>query len=215
MVHASLFTGIGGFDLAAEWCGWENSFQCEIDPFCQKVLAKNFPHADRYTDIKQFNATPYAGRVDVLSGGFPCQTYSLAGLGAMDADLWLQMLRIIGECSPRWVVAENVLGFAQRKQGLALERVCADLEAAGYSVFPPLILPAAAIGAPPKGSASGLLPTPTANDEKNNQAYPAHAKRKSPPLATVLARRLGAASGYLNPRYTAQMMGYPAGWCDL
>lgn len=148
MTHASLFSGIGGFDLAAEWCGWENSFQCEIDPFCQKVLAKNFPNADRHTDIFTFNATTYRGAVDIISGGFPCQTYSLAGLGAMDAALWLQMLRIIGECRPGWVVAENVLGFAQREQGLALERVCADLEAAGYTVFPPLVLPAAAVGAP-------------------------------------------------------------------
>lgn len=130
MIHASLFTGIGGFDLAAEWCGWENSFQCEIDPFCQKVLAKNFPHATRYTDIKQFDARPYAGRVDVLSGGFPCQPFSLAGQRKGNQDdraLWPQMLRVIDEVRPRWIVGENVAGLAS----LGLDSVLFDLEASG------------------------------------------------------------------------------------
>jgi DNA-cytosine methyltransferase len=146
MIHASLFTGIGGFDLAAEWCGWENSFQCEIDPFCQRVLAKNFPHADRFADIKHFDATPYRGAVDVLSGGFPCQPYSKSGRrkGAGDERaLWPHTVRVIAECRPRWFVGENVTGILS----MEIDDVLASLEAAGYECWP-LVLPAAAVGAP-------------------------------------------------------------------
>lgn len=72
MTHASLFTGIGGFDLAASWVGWENIFQCEIDPFCQKVLKYHFPQCELFTDIKTTDFTKYANTIDVISGGFPC-----------------------------------------------------------------------------------------------------------------------------------------------
>jgi hypothetical protein len=76
MNHASLFSGIGGFDLAAEWNGWNNVFNCEWEEFPRKVLKHHFPNAKQYEDIKDFNATEYRGRVDVLSGGFPCQPFS-------------------------------------------------------------------------------------------------------------------------------------------
>lgn len=146
MVHASLFTGIGGFDLAAEWMGWTNSFQCEIDPFCQKVLAKNFPDADRHTDIKQFDARRYRGTVDVLSGGFPCQPASYAGKRKGQADdrwLWPDTMRVIDEVQPPWFVGENVAGLIT----LGLDTVLFDLEAAGYDVET-FLLPACGVGAP-------------------------------------------------------------------
>lgn len=145
MTHASLFSGIGGFDLAAEWLGWENIFQVEIDPFCQKVLAKNFPNAKRYADIKQFRGTPYIGTVDVISGGFPCQPYSVAGQRRGSDDdraLWPEMLRVIREIQPTWVVGENVPGIIS----MEFESVCTDLESAGYAVQP-FIVPACAVNA--------------------------------------------------------------------
>lgn len=77
--HASLFSGIGGFDLAARWAGWTNLFNCEIDPFGQRVLKHHFPDAKQYSDIKTTDFTVWRDRVDVLSGGFPCQPFSLAG----------------------------------------------------------------------------------------------------------------------------------------
>jgi DNA (cytosine-5)-methyltransferase 1 len=155
MNHASLFSGIGGFDLAAEWTGWNNVFNCEWEEFPRKVLKHHFPNAKQYEDIKDFNATEYRGRIDVLSGGFPCQPFSVAGLrkGTEDSRyLWPQMLRVIGECQPRWVVGENVRGLVSwagkdGRVGMVFETCCTDLEALGYSVQS-FIIPACATNAP-------------------------------------------------------------------
>lgn len=148
MRHASLFTGIGGFDLAAEWMGWDNVFQVEIDENCQKVLWARFLWTDKFSNIKDFIGQKYAGTIDVLSGGFPCQTFSLAGKGAVDLSLWKEMFRVIREVKPKWVVAENVFGILARKKGYALEVVCSDLESEDYTVLPPVIIPACSQGAP-------------------------------------------------------------------
>lgn len=130
--HGSLFSGIGGFDLAAQWMGWNNIFQCEKDEWCRKVLAKNFPKTKRFEDIKDFNAKEYNGTIDVISGGFPCQPFSVAGKRKGKEDdryLWDEMLRIIGEVQPRFVVGENVTGII----GMALDTVLSDLEAQNYT----------------------------------------------------------------------------------
>lgn len=150
MLHASLFSGIGGFDLAAEWAGWENAFNCEIDPFCRKVLKYHFPKAEQYGNIKTTDFTVWRGRIDVLSGGFPCQPFSVAGKRRGTEDdrhLWPEMLRAIREIAPRWVVGENVLGIVNWSDGLVFEQVCADLEAEGYEVLS-FVLPAAGVDAP-------------------------------------------------------------------
>ena len=110
MNHASLFSGIGGFDLAAREVGWNNVFQCEIDPFCQSVLKYYFPKTVLYEDIKRTDFTSWKGKIDVLTGGFPCQPFSVAGQrkGADDNRyLWLEMLRVIRETRPLWVIGEN------------------------------------------------------------------------------------------------------------
>jgi DNA (cytosine-5)-methyltransferase 1 len=148
--HASLFSGIGGFDLAAEWAGWENIFHCEWNPFGQKVLAHHFPNSKSYNDITKTNFTIHEGTVDVLTGGFPCQPYSQAGkrLGkADDRHLWPEMLRTIREVKPRWVVGENVLGIVNWNGGMVFEEVQLELEAQGYEVQS-YILPAAGVNAP-------------------------------------------------------------------
>ena len=149
-LHASLFSGIGGFDLAAEWAGWENAFNCEIDPFCRQVLKYHFPNAVQYEDIKTTDFTVWRGKIDVLTGGFPCQPFSTAGKRKGTADnryLWPEMLRAIREISPRWIVGENVLGIINWSRGLVFERVHADLEAEGYEVQA-FVLPACGVGAP-------------------------------------------------------------------
>ncbi len=100
MRHGSLFSGIGGFDLAAQWMGWENVFHCEWNEFGQKVLRHYWPDAELFTDITKSNFSKYHGTIDIISGGFPCQPYSMAGkrLGKEDArHLWPEMLRVIRE----------------------------------------------------------------------------------------------------------------------
>ena len=150
MTHASLFSGIGGFDLAAQWMGWHNAFSCEIDPFCNKILEHYWPDAQHYTDISKTDFTPWKGKVDILTGGFPCQPFSTAGKrgGAADARyLWPEMLRAIREVAPRYVVGENVPGLLSQSDGMVFAGVLTDLADAGYQTQV-LNLPAAGIGAP-------------------------------------------------------------------
>ena len=150
MKHGSLFSGIGGFDLAAEWMGWTNVFHCEVNEFGKKVLEHYWPNAISFGNVTDINFRPYRGTIDIISGGFPCQPYSSAGkrLGKEDErHLWPEMLRAIREIQPRWIVGENVLGLVNWNGGLVFEEVQADLEAEGYEVQP-FILPAASVNAP-------------------------------------------------------------------
>jgi len=150
MTHGSLFSGIGGFDLAAEWMGWKNAFHCEWNEFGQRVLKHYWPKAVSYGDITKTDFSRWYGTVDVISGGFPCQPYSSAGkrLGKEDErHLWPEMLRAIREVSPRWVVGENVRGLVNWNDGLVFNEVQTDLEAEGYEVQP-YLLPACGVNAP-------------------------------------------------------------------
>jgi DNA (cytosine-5)-methyltransferase 1 len=150
MNHGSLFSGIGGFDLAAEWMGWHNEFHCEWMPFPRKVLSHYFPNSISYEDITKTDFSIHRGTIDILTGGFPCQPYSSAGkrLGKEDErHLWPHMLRVISEVKPTYVVGENVRGLTNWSGGLVFEEVCTDLEAQGYTVQP-ILLPACAVGAP-------------------------------------------------------------------
>jgi DNA (cytosine-5)-methyltransferase 1 len=150
MKHGSLFSGIGGFDLAAEWMGWENVFHCEWMEFPRKVLDYYWPNADSHIDICKTDFKKYANTIDILTGGFPCQPFSTAGKrkGADDERyLWHEMLRAINEIKPKFVIAENVYGITNIDGGLVFEQVCLDLEACGYEVQP-YIIPACSKNAP-------------------------------------------------------------------
>lgn len=150
MKHGSLFSGMGGFDLAAEWMGWENVFHCEWNEFGQKILKYYWPKAISYGDITKTDFTPHRGAIDLLSGGFPCQPYSQAGkrLGKEDErHLWPEMLRAIREIQPRWIVGENVSGIVNWNGGMVFREVCADLENEGFEVVP-FLLPACSKNAP-------------------------------------------------------------------
>jgi len=157
--------------------GWENAFHCEINPFGRAVLEYWFPNSKSYEDITKTDFREWRGKVDVLTGGFPCQPFSYAGKrGGRDDEryLWPEMLRVIDEVRPTWVVGENVAGITtmveggvltpmgsdttlfgegdglhryELRQSFTIERICRDLEGLGYSVQPVLI-PAAAVGAP-------------------------------------------------------------------
>jgi len=150
MKHGSLFSGIGGAELAATWVGWQNVFHCEINPFGRKVLDYYWPESKSYDDITKTDFTIWRGRVDILTGGFPCQPFSMAGKRKGTEDdrhLWPEMLRAIREVQPTWVVGENVFGLVNWNGGLVFESVQTDLETEGYEVVP-FILPACAVGAP-------------------------------------------------------------------
>jgi len=130
--------------------GWQTIFTCDNDPFCKKILKHYWPKATHYDNIKDFDATKYRGRIDILTGGFPCQPFSIAGKRKGTSDdryLWPEMLRVIRESRPRWVVAENVYGLINWNEGMVFEQVHADLEREGYQVQS-YVLPAAGVGAP-------------------------------------------------------------------
>lgn len=128
----SVFSGMGGFDLAAEMAGIRPVAFCEIDPFCQKVLKKHWPDVPIFNDIFNLSGDDI-GAVDIIYGGFPCQPFSVAGKQQGKSDsrhLWPEFSRLVGEIKPRWVFAENVPGIL----AIAADDVCADLERLGYEV---------------------------------------------------------------------------------
>ena len=173
--HASLCSGIGAAELAASWMGWKNEFSVEIDDFCNKVLKYHYPNAVHYGNIFEQDFREWRGRVDVLTAGFPCQVYSLAGKRLGDKDdryLWPQVLRVIDEIRPTWFVGENVAGILsmvltgeevkvgsytdvcgesytmyETRQVYAVEQIKRDLASIGYSLQP-VVIPACAVGAP-------------------------------------------------------------------
>lgn len=178
-----LFSGIGGFALGFHRAGIQTSAFCEVEPYAQRVLAKNFPGIPIHDDVRTLNAARLAelgvGRPDIICGGFPCQDISTAGRGAgLDGErsgLWGEYARIIGELRPRWVVAEN--SPALRARGA--DRVCADLEEHGYTTVP-VVVGAVHAGAPHRRQRAWVV------------AY-AHGLRKLQPSGAFpeLGRRLG------------------------
>jgi DNA (cytosine-5)-methyltransferase 1 len=162
MIHFSLFSGIGGFDLASEWMGWKNYLSCEIADFPNQILEHYWPDAYHHRDVKTLNYETINNELSarfgkqwrdddiILTGGFPCQPYSSAGkrLGKEDErHLWPEMLRIISEIKPKFIVGENVFGLLNWNGGMVFAEVCSDLEHQGYEITP-VVIPAAAKNAP-------------------------------------------------------------------
>ena len=146
MNHISLFTGIGGIDLASEWAGFDTILQVENEPYCLQVLEKHWPNVERCTDIRGLDGRKYRGSVDLVSGGFPCQPYSGAGKRKAfddDRDLWPEMFRVIQEVRPTWVLGENVVGFTS----LGLDRTISNLEDEADYEVQTFNIPACAVGA--------------------------------------------------------------------
>lgn len=143
LTHGGLCNGIAGFALAAQRAGIRTIWTSDTDPFCNAVSRKHFPHAHQYGNIYDVH---HPQRPDIISAGYPCQPESYAGKRQGTEDdrwLWPEVLRLVTECRPGWFIGENVAGHVT----LGLSGVLADLEAAGYEVWP-LVLPACALGAP-------------------------------------------------------------------
>lgn len=177
MTHASVFSGIGASELAAEMLGWKCLFHCEINEFGRKVLNYHFPNARSYEDVTTTDFSEWRGKVTVLTGGFPCQPFSCAGKRRGSEDnryLWPYMLNCIKQVRPTWFIGENVVGITtmafqgenvkvgeqadlfgegdgyeicERREKNVLGEICANLESVGYSVQA-FIIPACAVGAP-------------------------------------------------------------------
>lgn len=159
-----LFSGIGGFSLGLEWAGMETIAMCEKDKFCRQVLAKHWPDITIHEDIRKLDGREYKNAVDVVCGGFPCQPFSVAGkqLGKEDdRHLWPEMLRVIKESAPAWVIGENVSGFVS----MALDDVCLDLEAEGYEVQS-FVIPACAVEAHHKRDRCWIVAYSDENDRR-------------------------------------------------
>ena len=203
--HLSLFSGIGGLDLAAEWAGFKTVGQCEFADFPFKVLSKYWPDVQKWRDIRSLTGSDFYKRtglqtVDVLSGGFPCQPFSVAGKRRGKSDdryLWPQMLRVISEIRPTWIIGENVAGLVSmaepigasyvesrainrfadedyydavsvQQEHMLLEGILQDIENAGYEVQP-FIIPACGVGAPHRRERIFIVGWNTRSGERESQ----------------------------------------------
>ena len=143
--HLDLFSGIGGFALAAKWNGYRTVGFCDNEPYAQAVLKKHWPDVPCHKDIREVRGELYAG-VTLLTGGFPCQPFSDVGRKRGQADdryLWPEMFRVICEARPTWVLGENVAGI----KNMALDQALSDLEGKDYQVQS-FVIPACAVNAP-------------------------------------------------------------------
>ena len=198
MRHLDLFSGIGGFALASNWAGYTTVGFCEIDDYCQRVLRKHWPDVPVWGDVRQLDGRSVADatrnlrgasgdersqssdwdRVDLITAGYPCQPFSLAGkrLGAADdRHLWPEVARLIGELRPRWFLGENVAGHIN----MGLDDVLSDLETLGYTARP-VVIPACAVNAPHRRDRVWIMGHA---NEQGSQGHGQHGERASERIA--------------------------------
>lgn len=200
--HLDLFSGIGGFALAVDqvWSRAQHVF-CDNDPFARKVIKRHWPSSPVYSDVRDVQAE----RADLVTGGFPCQPFSTAGKQRGKTDnryLWPEMLRVIRQSKPTWVIGENVTGIVN----LALEQVCVDLEAEDYEVWP-LIIPACGVNAPHKRDRVWIL----AYAQHDGRAALREGTRPRAPSATKGREKEARHTEAVSPLHRAQLRGW-SGW---
>jgi DNA (cytosine-5)-methyltransferase 1 len=209
-----LFAGIGGFSLAGHWMGWKTVAFVEKDAFCQKVLRKNFGQdIEIYDDITTYTGVP--GSADIVCGGFPCQPASIAGQRKGKNDeryLFPQMLRVVAEVRPAWVVAENVRGLLSVDDGELFEDVCSSLERIGYAVQS-FCIPASAVSAPHLRDRVWIIAhadrNGTVGERRNGSSN--HGKRDG---AAEIQKRQNIESGVEFPDRTIMRREWPESWLE-
>jgi DNA (cytosine-5)-methyltransferase 1 len=228
MKHLDLFSGIGGFALAARWANIETVAFCEIDSFCQKVLAKNFQNVPIHNDIKTLNGEDFAG-IDIITGGYPCQPFSVAGSQKAQDDsrhLWPEMCRIIAQAKPTWAICENVYGHI----ALGLDCVLHDLEALGYACQS-FVIPALGTGANHNrervfivayAAGDGCNESKTARSDGAANEYCSQGAQENSHNEGRGGLRFGVdwrgnpiGRWELSPQHLEWMMNYPIGWTEI
>jgi DNA (cytosine-5)-methyltransferase 1 len=219
-----LFSGIGGFSLGMEATNRIKTIAfVEKDKFCQKVLNKNFKNIPIEEDIRNVKGSNYTA--DIVSGGFPCQPFSVAGKRKGKDDdryLWDETIRVVAETKPKWFVGENVEGIINISNGTVLQQIQQDLEKEGFQVQC-LVIPASGVGAWHQGVRYGanlpdvvnkLYPTPTARDYKDAAYQPnwKESRDKSLPREILKDNKPG---GRLNPHFVEFLMAYPMNWTKI
>ena len=216
--HGSLFSGIGAPELASEWMGWKNLFHCEINDFCRSFLEKRFKGTS-YADITKTDFNIWRNRVDILTGGFPCQDASKAkqmggkgqlGLEGERTGLWWHMCRAVDEIRPRWVVAENVANIARVNNGRDFAKILHSLSRLGTMRNGRLCTLRMQVRPKEEPGVTWLL-TPTASDYKRvNISSPMYARRLNRSSGAIAEQlyRLGN-RGLLNHQFVAWIMGLP------
>lgn len=213
--HLDLFSGIGGFALAVRWLGGESVGFCEIDPWCRRILAKNFPGVPIHDDIQTLTGDALARfeHVDLVTGGYPCQPFSVAGNRRGKEDdryLWPAMAAVIGEARPTYVLVEN----SPNIRTMVLDDMCDDLEDLGYAVRA-CVVPACAVGAlhqrdrmwtlahidgeGEQQPAGGLAEERVGAGDGPSAAADAHGRRRRPGQRDLQAREPGAPDDPASP----------------
>ena len=186
MTHVSLFSGIGGFDLAAEWMGWENKFHCEFEDYKKQILKINFPKSISHGDISETDFTIYRGAIDVLTGGFPCQDASIAkqhgegqkGLQGKRTSLFYEMCRAIDEIRPKYIIAENVANILKTNKGKDFSRILTELSGMGYNAEW-RVCRASEIGAPHHRARLYLVAYPSSFRLQQTQTFFSYLRQKT------------------------------------
>lgn len=209
ITQIGLFAGIGGFELAARWMGWETVAWVEIEPYCQQILQKQFQKTKAHDDIKTTDFTIYRGTIDLLTGGDPCQGNSV--IGKMEGEnykgfLWPEQLRAISECRPVRVVNENVEGSISNG---VLDRKISDLNTLGYTCWPPLVIPASFAGACHQRKRVWLVAYDAQGRlERGDSFYtPGNRQTKIGPMAALVDVQNGAVS--VKPEFLRNYDGVP------
>lgn len=213
LTHLDLFSGIGGFALAAKWNGYRTVAFCDNEPYAQAVLKKHWPNVPCHKDIREIRGDLYAG-VTLLTGGFPCQPFSVAGKQRGKNDdryLWPEMLRVIREARPAWIIGENVAGIVN----MALDQVHTDLEAEGYEVES-LIIPACGVDAPHRRDRVWIMAHSKGRERGGIQNK---GGQKGPQDCDQLSGITGGLSGKLRKENVADaqgvgVQGHGAGWVE-